>query len=74
VDNVLYEYLHSYNNGPGASADSSQYSAAIVNAIDFQSLDAAKAALASPRLSMSLHVLERGSHQMPGTKRVSGCL
>jgi hypothetical protein len=59
---------------PAASVDASQYSAAVVNAIDFQSLDAAKAALASPRLSMSLHVLERGSHQMPGTKRVSGWL
>ncbi|OCF77486.1 hypothetical protein I204_01474 [Kwoniella mangroviensis CBS 8886] len=38
----------------------SMYSAATINAIDFQSTDPAVAAAASPRLSMSLHVLERG--------------
>ncbi|WWC95058.1 hypothetical protein V866_001910 [Kwoniella sp. B9012] len=47
----------------------SMYSAATINAIDFQSTDPAVAAAASPRLSMSLHVLERGSLQTPGTQR-----
>ncbi|WVW86490.1 hypothetical protein I302_108538 [Kwoniella bestiolae CBS 10118] len=47
----------------------SMYSAATINAIDFQSPDSVVAAAASPRLSMSLHVLERGSLQTPGTQR-----
>ena len=51
-----------------------QYSAATINAIDFQSEDTAMSTAASPRLGLSLHVLERGSLQSPGTKRVSRCL
>ncbi|WWC92011.1 uncharacterized protein L201_006965 [Kwoniella dendrophila CBS 6074] len=47
----------------------SMYSAATINAIDFQSSDPAIAAAAGPRLSMSLHVLERSSLQTPGIQR-----
>ncbi|WWC64904.1 uncharacterized protein I303_107518 [Kwoniella dejecticola CBS 10117] len=47
----------------------SMYSAATINAMDFQSPSPAVSAAASPRLSMSLHVLERGSLQTPGTQR-----
>ncbi|RXK35092.1 hypothetical protein M231_07644 [Tremella mesenterica] len=47
----------------------SMYSAATINAIDFQSPNPLVSTAASPRLGLSLHVLERGSLQSPGTKR-----
>lgn len=46
-----------------------QCSAGTISAIDLQSDDPAIAASAGTRLSMSMHVLERGISQAPGIKR-----
>lgn len=46
-----------------------QYSAATINAIDFQSEDPEIAASAGSRLSMSMYVLEKGISQAPGIRQ-----
>lgn len=51
-------------------AYATQYSAATINAMDFQSSDPAMSAAAAPRLGMSLHVLGQSLASTPGTKKV----
>ncbi|KAJ5370025.1 uncharacterized protein N7496_006117 [Penicillium cataractarum] len=70
----IYELLKLYSKSFGLRnmmyiSTWSIYSAATINAIDFQSDDPEIAASASSRLSMSMYVLEKGISQTPGTRR-----